>query len=123
VGSRKELLTGKPEPLVKLYSELEKKLKAFGRVEIVARGRYALFRTTRIFADLVFMRDALRLHLLLDRQVTDPLFFKTLAMSAHRISHVAKLRNKTDLSRILPYLKEAYFFARADRRASGRKTS
>ena len=123
VGSRKRLLEGKLPALVKLYGELERKLKAFGLVEIVARGRYALFRTTRVFADLVFMRDALRLALLLNREVRDPLFFKIQAMSTHRIAHVAKLRSKADLEAVVAYLKEAYFFARADRRATRRKTS
>jgi hypothetical protein len=35
-------------------------MKGFGRAEVVTRNRYALFRTTRIFADLTVMRDALR---------------------------------------------------------------
>ena len=87
------MLRDKPEPLVKLYLALEKTLKAWGGVEIVARGRYALFRTTRIFADLVFMKEALRLAILLDREVKDPLFFKIQRMSAHRVAHVAKLRS------------------------------
>ena len=59
-----------------LYGALEKTLKALGGVEIVARDRYALFRTTRIFADLVFQKDALRLAVHLDREVRIPLFFK-----------------------------------------------
>ena len=37
-------------------------------VEIVTKDRYALFRTTRIFADLVFMRDALRLAVHMKRE-------------------------------------------------------
>jgi hypothetical protein len=111
VGSRRALLKGKPDSLVKLYLSLEKNLKAWGGVEIVSRGRYALFRTTRIFADLVFMKDALRLAILLDREVKHPLFFKTGRMSAHRIAHVAKLRSPADLHTVGPYLKEAYRFA------------
>jgi len=106
------MLAGKPEPLVKLYLSLEKSLKSWGPVEIGARGRYALFRTTRVFADLVFMRDALRLALLLDREVRAPLFFKIGRLSTHRIGHVAKLRTAADLRAVLPYLKEAYLFAR-----------
>lgn len=111
VGSRRALLKGKPAPLVKLYLSLEKSLKAWGGVEIVARGRYALFRTTRIFADLVFMKEALRLAILLDREVKHPMFFKIGRMSAHRIAHVAKLRTAAELRAVKPYLKEAYRFA------------
>lgn len=113
VGSRKALLRGKPEPLVKLYLELEKTLKTLGGVEIVARGRYALFRTTRIFADLVFMREALRLAILLHRQVEDPLFFKIQRMG-RRVAHVAKLRSPAELRALKPYLKEAYRFAQSE---------
>ena len=43
-----------------LYRTLETTVKGFGSVEVVTRNRYALFRTTRIFAELTVMRDALR---------------------------------------------------------------
>ena len=69
VGSRKGMLAGKPESLVRLYLAMERTLKALGGV---AKRRYALFRTTRVFADLVFMRDALRLAILLNREVKIP---------------------------------------------------
>lgn len=111
LGSRKDMLKGKPAPLVKLYRALEKSLKAWGGVEIVSKKRYALFRTTRVFADLVFMKDALRLAILLDREVKDPLFFKIGRLSAHRVGHVAKLRSTAELRAVLPYVKEAYRFA------------
>ncbi len=116
VGSRKGMLAGKPEPLVRLYLAMERTLKALGGVEIVAKRRYALFRTTRVFADLVFMRDALRLAILLDREVKDPLFFKIHRMSTHRVGHVAKLRNAASLRAVMPYLKEAYRFAQREQR-------
>ena len=116
VGSRKGMLAGKPEPLVRLYLAMERTLKALGGVEIVAKRRYALFRTTRVFAELVFMRDALRLFILLDREVEDPLFFKIGRMSTHRIGHVAKLRNAASLRAVMPYLKEAYRFAQREQR-------
>ncbi len=118
VGSRKAMLQGKPEHLVKLYCRMEKSLKAFGGVEIVAKRRYALFRTTRIFADLVFMRDALRLALLLNREVKDPIFFKIQGMSTHRIAHVAKVQTSAALRAVMPYLKEAYLFAQSEHRRS-----
>lgn len=105
------MLKGKPEPLVKLYQTMEKDMKAWGGVEIVSKKRYALFRTTRVFADLVFMKDALRLAILLDREVKDPLFFKIQRLSAHRIGHVAKVRSPAELRAVQRYLKEAYRFA------------
>src|SRR5262245_20370569 len=72
VGSRDGLLRGKPGLLTELYRSLEKALHGYGGVEVVAKDRYALFRTTRIFADLVFTRDSLRLAILLDREASDP---------------------------------------------------
>lgn len=115
MGSRKALLSGKPASLVKRYRELERMLEGLGSVEIVARGRYALFRTTRIFADLVFTRDALRLVIILDRAVKDRLFFKIQAMSPRRVAHVAKLRTAAELRAVQPYLERAYGFARSER--------
>ncbi len=92
---------------MKLYDALEKELRAWTGIEIVAKDRYALFRTTRIFADLVFMKDALRLAIHLNREVEHPLFFKV-ARDRARVSHVAKLRDEAELAAVVPYVKEAY---------------
>jgi hypothetical protein len=116
VGSRAELLARKPEALVRLYAALEKVVNGFDGVEIVARGRYVLLRTSRIFADVVFMRDALRIALLLDRKVEDPLFFKIGAMRGQQIAHVTKVRTAADLRAVTPFLREAYRFARQEDR-------
>ncbi len=102
------MLDKKPDSLVALYLKLEQQVESWDGVEIVFKRSYALFRTTRIFADLVFMKDALRLALLLDRTVKHPLFFKTGAMSKHRIGHVAKLRTPADLRAVMPFLQEAH---------------
>lgn len=114
IGSRDQLLTGKPEPLVKLYRELESFVSGLAGVEIVFKQRYALFRTTRIFADLVFMRDALRLAIVLDRELSHPLFFKVARMSPRRVGHVAKLRTSSELRAIKPFLRQAYRLAAAE---------
>jgi predicted transport protein len=115
-GSRAALLRGKSDVLVRLYRALEKTLKPLGGVEIVARDRYVLFRTTRIFADLVFQKDALRLAVHLDREVRIPLFFKV-GRDRRRVSHVAMLREVSDVRAVTPYLKEAYRSARSEERA------
>src|SRR6266853_4824295 len=60
VGSAATLLKSRPPALTDLYRKLETTVRGFGDVEVVTRNRYALFRTTRIFADLTVMRDALR---------------------------------------------------------------
>ena len=112
-GSRAALLRNKPDDLAALYGALEKTLKALGGVEIVARDRYALFRTTRIFADLVFQKDSLRLAVHLDREVRIPLFFKV-GGDRHRVTHVALLRKISDVRAVTPYVKEAYRSARRE---------
>lgn len=114
VGSRAALLKGKPAVLVALYRTLERTLAPLGGVEIVTRDRYALFRTTRIFADLVFQKDALRLVVHLDREVRIPLFFKVQGGGGRRVAHVAMLREASDVRAVTPYLKEAYRSARSE---------
>ena len=114
VGSREELLAKKPPELVKLYVALEAVLKPLAGVEVVYRGRYVLLRTSRIFSDIVFMRDALRVVVNLDRTVKRPFFFKVAAMPRGQVAHVAKVRTAAELKAVAPYLCEAYAFARGE---------
>jgi Domain of unknown function (DUF5655) len=111
VGSRAALLRGKPPALVSLYQSLEADLNRLGPIEIVTRDRYALFRTTRIFADLVFMRDGLRLAIHLGREVHEPCFFKIGRGGPNQVTHVALLRAPADLGSVARYLEEAYRLA------------
>jgi len=76
VGSAATLLRGRPPVLTDLYRKLETTVSSFGEVEVFTRDRYALFRTTRIFADLTVTRDALRVVVHLDRKVNEPYFIK-----------------------------------------------
>ena len=46
------MLKGRSPALTDLYRKLETTVRGFGELEIVTRNRYALFRTTRVFADL-----------------------------------------------------------------------
>ena len=110
VGSGSELLKDRPPALVDLYRRLEATVRGFGAVEVVARDRYVLFRTTRIFADLTVMRDALRVVVHLDRKVSAPFFIKV-GRSGKRVSHVAKIRTSAELRAIAPLLREAYELA------------
>ena len=92
VGDKSSLLCGRSAELARLYDELEKVVLACAGVEIVYRDKYALFRTSRIFADLVMMKDALRLAVHLKREVKDPIFFKVVK-DRGQVSHVAKIRS------------------------------
>src|SRR5437773_808042 len=75
-GAGENVLRDRPPALVSLYASIESFTKSCGQVEFVTRERYVLMRSERIFADLVVMRDALRLAIHLPREVTHPLFIK-----------------------------------------------
>jgi hypothetical protein len=104
------LLKNRPPALADLYWKLETTVKGFGRVVVVTRDRYALFRTTRIFADLTVMRDALRVVIHLGRKGVAPCFIKT-GQGGKRVSHVGLVRTDGDLRTILPFLREAFDLA------------
>jgi uncharacterized protein DUF5655 len=112
-GERSAVLRGRPEEIVALYASVESFAKSLGPVEIVARQRYVLFRSTRIFADFVLMTDALRAAVHLDRAVEDPIFFKVGA-DRKKVTHVAKLRTREDFIALRPYLRQAYELSVSD---------
>jgi len=107
VGNTATLLKDRPPVLCDLYRRLEATVKHFGAVEVVTRNRYALFRTTRIFADLTVTRDALRVVIHLGRNASAPLFIKV-GQSGQRVSHVALIRTAEELRTIIPFLREAF---------------
>jgi len=119
VGSAAALLKGRPPALTSLYRTLETTLRTFGEVEVVTRDRYALFRTTRIFADLTVTRDALRVVVHLGRKVSEPYFIK-IGPSGKRVSHVVLVRTTEDLRTVIPFLREAFDLALSERSESGR---
>jgi rubredoxin len=102
-----DVLRGRPESVVRAYAALEAFAKSLGPIELVARERYVLLRSVRIFADLVIMSDAVRVAIHLERKVDDPLFIKVVA-DRKRVTHVAKLLAEKDVEAIKAYLKEAY---------------
>jgi hypothetical protein len=110
VGSADTLLKNRPPALAGLYRKLESTVKGFGGVEVVTRDRYALFRTTRIFADLTVMRDALRVVVHLGRKVSAPFFIKSGA-SGNRVAHVALVGTEQELRTVMPFVREAFDLA------------
>jgi hypothetical protein len=121
IGSRAALLRDRPPDLVLLYGSLEDTVRSFGEVEIVTRERYALFRTTRIFADLTVMRDALRLVVHLDREVRVPCFIKVQRGSPNRVAHVTLLRSASELRTVVPHLEEAFRLAASEEMTGNRR--
>ena len=119
VGSAATLLKNRPPSLTDLYRKLETTVRSFGDVEVVTRDRYALFRTTRIFADLTVMRDALRVVVHLGRKVSAPHFIK-IGPSGNRVSHVALVQTPADLRTLMPFLREAFDLSVSEKPSSGR---
>lgn len=106
-GDRNEVLRGRPPELVALYGKIETFARALGPIEVVARDRYVLLRSTRIFADLVMMAEAVRIAIHLERRVEHPLFFK-IATDRKKVSHCAKLTTEQEWTQIQEYVREAW---------------
>lgn len=106
-GERSTVLRHRAPELVRLFEALEAFAKSLGPIELVARERYVLFRSVRIFADVVMMTDAVRVAVHLRRPLNDSLFFKVVA-DGKKVTGVAKLQTKAQLERLLPYIEAAY---------------
>ena len=109
-GDRTSVLRNRPPELVAVYNALEKYVKTLGPVELVARDRYVLFRTKRIFADVVVMAGSIRLAIHLSREVEHALFSKVVADQRH-VTHVALLQRTADVAALGAFLREAYTFS------------
>ena len=109
-GDRSEVLRNRPEIVVRLFTLVEELVHSLGPVEIVARERYVLFRSRRIFTDLVIMTDAVRIAVHLRRRVDHPIFFKVVS-DDRKVTHVAKLLAEKDVKAITRYVKAAYDFS------------
>ena len=92
---------------MRLYEAVESFARSLGPIEIVARDRYVLLRSVRIFADVVMMTDAVRVAVHLRRPLDDALFFK-IVHDGRKVTCVTKLQTEAQLQRLLPYLEEAY---------------
>lgn len=114
-GDASGLLANRPATLVRLYERLDAAVRGFGDVEVVTRDRYALFRTTRIFADLTVMREALRVVIHLARRADEPYFIK-IGKDRNRVSHVALVHTAAELRSVVPYLREAFALAASEER-------
>ena len=110
-GDRASVLRDRPPELVAVYAALETFAKSLGPIELVARDRYVLFRTTRIFADVVVMTACIRLAIHLPRKLEHAMFSKIVADKRH-VSHVAQLQHAAEVEALGPFLSEAYDYSR-----------
>jgi hypothetical protein len=102
-----DVLRNRSESVVRTYAAIEAFVNSLGPIEIVARERYVLLRTVRIFADLVIMADAVRVAIHLERRVDAPGFIKVVE-DRKKVTHVVKLANAHEVHGIKGYLQEAY---------------
>ena len=109
-GDSADVLRGRPPALIEVYQAIESVIKQLGDVETVARDRYVLFRSRRIFTDLSIMKDAVRVAIHLGRKVDNPMFIKVVD-DGKQVTHVAKITNPADVSQLIPLFKEAYTFS------------
>lgn len=109
-GERAQVLRNRSPQLVDLYEALERFATSLGSVEFVTRERYVLLRSTRIFADVVVMADALRLAIHLPRKAEHTLFIKVGA-DRKQVTHVAKVHDLQELDAMKPFLREAYEYS------------
>lgn len=106
-GDSESVLRDRPAVLVELYAALDHFVTTLGPVERVARERYVLLRSRRVFADVIVMRDALRLAIHLDGPTDHALFIKRVS-DGTRFTVVAKLRSLDELDAMRPFLAQAY---------------
>ena len=109
-GEREAVLRNRPPELVAVYERIEAFAKSLGPVEFVARERYVLLRTTRIFADVVVMAASIRLAIHLPRKAEHALFSKIVADNRH-VTHVALLHAATEVEQLETFLREAYDYS------------
>jgi len=111
-GNSADVLRGRSQEIMEVYRALESVINSLGKVETVARDRYVLFRSRRIFVDLSIMQDAVRVAIHLGRRVDNPIFIKVVADSK-QVTHVAKITNLAELKHIEPLITEAWQFSLA----------
>jgi predicted transport protein len=104
------VLRDRPEALRALYDALEKHVKTLGQVEVVAKDRYVLFRSRRIFTDLSIRKAAIRVAIHTGRKLDDPRFIKIVS-DGRQVTHVVEISEPRELKALEPYLKEAYAFS------------
>lgn len=110
IGNRDDVIRDRPQSVVEVYKAIEDYVCKLGKVETVARDRYVLFRSTRIFVDLSIMKDVVRIAIHIGRKIENPIFIKVVD-DGKQITHVAKIGSLNELKKIEPLMKEAYEFS------------
>lgn len=111
-GNAADVLRNRPQAIVEVFQAITNLVHQLGTVEMVARDRYVLFRSVRIFVDLTIMKDAVRIAIHVGRRINNPIFIKVVD-DGKQFTHVVKIDNVAQLATIEPLLKEAYEFSQS----------
>ena len=111
-GNSADVLRNRPPAVVEVYHAIESFINNLGKVETVARDRYVLFRSRRIFTDLSIMKDAVRVAIHLGRRVDNPAFIK-IVDDGKQVTHVVKITSLAEVKEFKLLLKEAWQFSLA----------
>ena len=106
-GNAADVLWNRPQAIVEVFQAITNLVQQLGPVEMVARDRYVLFRSVRIFVDLTIMKDAVRIAIHVGRRLDHPVFIKVVD-DGRQFTHVVKIDGLAQLAVIEPFLKEAY---------------
>lgn len=112
IGNAADVLRNRPQAIVEVFQAINNLVQQLGPIEMVARDRYVLFRSVRIFADLTIMKDAVRIAIHVGRRIDHPVFIKVVD-DGRQFTHVVKIDDVAQLTAIEPLLKEAYEFSLA----------
>lgn len=110
VGNSAEVIRDRPQSVVEVYQAITDFVNKFGKVETIAKDRYVLFRSVRIFADLSIMKDVVRVAIHVGRRIDNPIFIKVVD-DGRQFTHVVKIGNLHELTQIEALLLEAYEFS------------
>ncbi|OBP14873.1 hypothetical protein A5320_14270 [Rheinheimera sp. SA_1] len=109
-GNSDDVIRDRPQSVVEVYQAIADFVNHLGKVETIAKDRYVLFRSVRIFIDLSIMKDVVRVAIHVGRRINHPIFIKVVD-DGKQFTHVAKIGSLDELKEIEALLKEAYDFS------------
>ncbi|RVU35561.1 hypothetical protein EOE67_13280 [Rheinheimera riviphila] len=109
-GNSADVIRDRPQSVVEVYQAIADFVNKLGKVETIAKDRYVLFRSVRIFADLSIMKDVVRVAIHIGRRIDNPIFIKVVD-DGRQFTHVAKIGSLHELKEIETLLSEAYEFS------------
>jgi len=100
---------GKEPSVAKIYGEVLKQARRFGKVEEDPKKTSIHLNNTTAFAGVATRKNAIILTIKSDQAIENPRIFKSEQTSARRFHHQVKLTSPADVdAELIGWLKEAY---------------